>query len=256
MNFRNADDSNVISLYTEFSSTDPHGYEGLRRYWPSVTFSKEIINGMPWVSYSSTEGAGYYLYRENEQVAIEGIVTGYPRKPLSQGELAAMRQIVSTFQFTPESSRGDFRIAAVKLGTRYGSLRVSQVITRDAANGNRQKYWSNPAGELDFSGSVILSGYIENRQTMNSGPAWTLAGIKPADCAKLPQVAYPVDCSHLTDLEISLTNSDSIQQQLEKRTPSDDELTVEIDDLVEVYYGSGVPSLSAKLVRIYGPKGK
>jgi len=255
LSFRGAADSNVISLSTEFSSTDPRGYEGLRKYWPSISFSKEIINGMPWVNYSSADGTGYFLYRENQQVEIAGVVSGYPRKPLSLDELAALRQIVSTFRLTPESSRGDFRIAAVKLGKQYGSLRVSKVITRATANGNRRRYWSNPAGEVDFSGSISLTGYIDNRQSMNSGPAWTLAVIKPADCAKLPQVAYPVDCGPLTELGILLTNSDFIQQQFENRTPPDDELTVEIDDFVEIFYGSR-PSMSAKLVRIEARKGE
>jgi hypothetical protein len=254
LDFRNDDDSNVISLHTEFSSTDPKDYDGLRKYWPSVSFSKENINGMPWVKYSATEGTGYYLYREYQEVAIEGVVEGNPRKPLSPAELTAMRQIVSTFQFTPESSRVDFRIAAVNVGAQYRNLRVSRVITRATANGDHQKYWSNPAGEVDFSGAMTLSGYIDNRQTMNSGPAWTLSGIEPGDCAKLPQIAYPVDCSQLTNLQISLTNAEFIQQQFAKRTSSDDELTVEIDDLAEVYYGSGLPSLSAKLVRIEDPK--
>jgi hypothetical protein len=254
LGFRNAGDSNVIALYAEFSSTDPKGYEELRKYWPSVSFSKEIINGIPWVRYSAPGGAGYYFYRNYEEIAIEGVVEGNPRKPLSAAELAAMREIVDSLTFTSKESRMDFRIAAVKVGAKYGSVRVSRVVTRAMANGNRQKYWTNPAGEVDFSGTITLSGYIDNEQTMNSGPAWTLGRIEAGDCAKLPQIAYPISCSQLTNLQIFLTNADFIQQQFAKRTSEDEELTVVIDDLAEVFYGSGPPSFSAKLVKILDSK--
>jgi len=52
LSFRNSDDSNVIALHSEFSSADPRSYLELRKHLPSLSISREVINGVSWVSYS------------------------------------------------------------------------------------------------------------------------------------------------------------------------------------------------------------
>jgi hypothetical protein len=162
--------------------------------------------------------------------------------------------MVTTFTFAPLSSRIDSKIAALKVGTRLGDLRIRRVITRQQAAGNRRSYYYDPAGEVRFTGSVTLtSAVINNEQTMNSPPHYVLGQIGADDCEKLPHLGRTVDCTKLSypDVVISLNNADSVAKQLKARPHrDDDELTIVLTDLAEVFYGRSSTQFRAKLVRI------
>jgi len=243
LTFHNPDDSNELALGIALASKDPGRFPG----------ETEIINGMNWVKFSFPRGggAGYAIYHNYEEASIEGTVQGTPAKPLSSGELQAMRQMVATFAFAPLSSRMDSKIAALKIGQKFGSVHVGHVVTRAMANGNRKKYWTNPLGEVDFAGPLTLTAHISDQRSMNSGPQWVIGAVDTIDCSKLPQIAYPIDCKKLPYLQIRLNNPDFVARQMKENAyPDDVPLTIVVDHLIEVYYpGGGFPSFSANLVK-------
>jgi hypothetical protein len=73
---------------------------------------------------------------------------------------------------------------------------------------------------------------------MNSGLHYVISQMGTEDCEKLPQIGYTVDCRKL-------------RQRLHC---DDDELTIVVTDLSEVFYGRDLPRFSAKLVKIVWDK--
>jgi hypothetical protein len=141
----------------------------------NVVVEKRAFNQLDWVNYTDTRSgsASYCTYWKHEQVCIFGADTSREHR-LSENLMRTMREIESTFVFTDISGRLDNRIAAVKVGQRFGNLRVRRVITSETTGRIPKEFEDyEPYGEIDFSGYIRLTGYLENRHTMNSGPYWS-----------------------------------------------------------------------------------
>jgi hypothetical protein len=248
--FRDPPSPTMIALNLVFSSDDPKTYlQTLAHLHGSM--SSEEINGASWITYRTSSGSvGYYTYRDYEAVDIEG-VPSVVTKVVSKAEVQAIRKMASHFAFSDPSTRMDSKIAMLKIGDRFGKLTVSRVVTRAAANGNRKEYWENPLGEVDFSGTLTLTGTLENNQTMNSGPDYAVSAFSPGTYSELPQVGYSFDFSGDDFFQIHLTNVEKIEETLGKHRLSDSGVTILVNELKEVFYpGGGAPSVTAELVKI------
>jgi len=248
LEFRNLGGDDFITIYVSVASANPKPYLKLGKNMP-VSVKKQTFNHLNWVNYSYSGGARYCAYRNYELLCIEGTAVGAPGKQLSRVVLATMQEIESTLIFTDVSFRMDSKIAALKIGDRFGSLSVGRVVTRSMADGNRKKYWENPFGEVDFNGSLTLTGYIENNQSMNSGPDWVI-GPDSESCASLPQVGHLIDFDKCQGIEIHFNNEDFVNQQV-NRYRDGKQFTVVVSNLSEIYYpAGGPPYVRADLVRI------
>jgi hypothetical protein len=248
LEFRNLGGNDFVTIQVSVASVDPKPYLKLGKNVP-VSVKKQVFNHLKWVNYSYLGGATYCAYRNHELLCMEGVAVGAPGKQLSSVVLGAMQEIESTLIFTDVSFRMDSRIAALKIGDRFGGLRVGRVVTRSMADGNRKKYWENPFGEVDFNGSLTLTGYIENNQSMNSGPDWVISP-DPESCALLPQVGHPIDFAEYQGFEIHFNNEDFVEQQV-SRYRDGKQLTIVVNNLSEIYYpAGGLPYIRADLVRI------
>ena len=124
-------------------------------------------------------------------------------------------------------------------------------MTRDAANGNRQEYRENPLGEVDFDGTLTLSGTLENNQTMNSGPDYAVSEFDSGSYSELPQIGYPFDFSGDDYFQIHLRNEEKVKDILQKHKPRDEHVTILVNELKEVFYpGGGAPWVTARWRRI------
>lgn len=133
----------------------------------------QVFNQLTWMNYSAPSSATYCTFWKGEQVCIYGGAIP-AHGPLSDGVVKAMREIESTFVFSL-SDRMDSKIALVKVGDRFGSLRVKRVVTREMAERNPRGSYAGfhvSYGEIDFTGSVTMVGGFEDLRTMNSGPNW------------------------------------------------------------------------------------
>jgi len=252
--FRDPPSPTMIALNLVFSSKDPKTYaEVLRSLHGS--FDREEMNGAKWIVYRTSSGAiGYYIYRDHIAIDIEGVPSVVTKK-VSDNELRAIRGMASTLEFTTPSERMDYRIAALKAGDQFGKLTVQKVITRAAADGNRRKYWENPLGEVDFAGTLKLTGVLDNNQTMNSGPDYVISAFDSASYSQLPQIGHSFDFAQDDSFQIHLTNEDYVAYAIRERplshTATDSPITIAVDHLNEVFYpGGGAPFVTAKLLRI------
>lgn len=255
--FRDPPSPTMIVLNLVFSSEDPKTYlEVLRSLHGS--FDREELNGVRWIVYRTSSGAiGYYTYRDHIAIDIEGVPSVVTKK-LSDDELRAIRGMASTLEFTKLSKRMDHRIAALKAGDQFGKLTVQKVITRATANGNRRKYWENPLGEVDFAGTLTLTGVLDNNQTMNSGPDYVISAFDSASYSQLPQIGHSFDFAQDDSFQIHLTNGDYVADAIGKRPPSNtatgSPTTIVVEHLNEVFYpGGGAPLVTAKLLRVEEP---
>lgn len=100
--------------------------------------------------------------------------------------------------------------------------------------------------EIDFKGTLTITGDPLNSQTKQSGPQWAIYADVPS-AKKLPEVAYPYG---LNRGQVALTNEAFSGQQLQVHFQQADTVTVVIEDLREYFPGGHVPpTFSAKLVR-------
>jgi len=257
LEFRDPPSPTMIALNLVLSSEDPKTYlEVLRNLHGS--FHREELNRVRWIVYrTSSDSIGYYIYRDHIAIDIEGIPIGATKK-VSDEELRAIRTMASTLEFTRLSERMDYKIAALKVGDRFGKLTVQKVITRAAADGNRRKYWQNPLGEVDFAGAVKLTGVLGNNQTMNSGPYYVISTFDSPSYSRLPQIGHSFDFSQDHSFQVHLTNEDFVARTIRK-LPSSDlatglPLTIAVDHLNEVFYpGGGAPDMTARLLRVEEP---
>jgi hypothetical protein len=252
--FRDPPSPTMIALNLVLSSEDPKTYvEVLRSLHGS--FDREKLNGVTWIVYRTSSGAiGYYIYHDHMAIDIEGVPSVATNK-ISDDELRAIREMASTLQFTKLSERMDYRISALKVGDRFGKLTVQKVITRAAANRNRRNYWANPLGEVDFAGTVRLTGVLDNNQTMNSGPDYVISAFDSASYSQVPQIGHPFDFAQDDSFQIHLTNADYVADAIGKRpnngAATDSPVTIVVDHLNEVFYpGGGAPLVTANLLRV------
>jgi hypothetical protein len=248
--FRDPPSPTMIALYLVFSSDDPKTYlQTLAHLHGSM--SVQEINGITWITYRTSSGAvGYYIYRDYEAVDIEG-VPSVVTKTVSEAEVQAIRKMASHFAFSDPSTRMDAKIAMLKVGDRFGKLTVSRVVTRAKANGNRKEYRENPLGEVDFRGTLTLTGTLENNQTMNSGPDYAISAFDSGSYSELPQVGYSFDFSGDDYFQIHLRNEDKVEDTLQKHKPRDEQVTILVNELKEVFYpGGGAPWVTAELLKI------
>jgi hypothetical protein len=76
-----------------------------------------------------------------------------------------MHEIESTFVFSDAADRLDAKIAAVKIGDRFGKLRVRRVVTMKMEDRDLRRSYSVSYGEIHFDGYLRLVGTMENTGT-------------------------------------------------------------------------------------------
>jgi len=168
VNFFHADES--ISMEVTLPALYQEPFQARGR---GVSVDTRIFNQLKWMSYSAPGWATDCTFWKREQVCIQGGAVP-SHGPLSDEIVKAMREIESTFVFSI-SDRMDSKIAKVKVGDRFGNLRVSRVVTREMAERNPRRSYAGSHvsyGEIDFIGSVSMKGGLEDFRTMNSGPDW------------------------------------------------------------------------------------
>jgi hypothetical protein len=178
LNIRPCND--LINVEVSLSAVDPKPDPHLGN---DVTVETQVVNNLKWVHYSSLDGAQYCANWSHEQVCFK-LSTWVKEKPLSSAIIEAMQVIESTFVFSLPD-RMDSRIATAKMGDKIGSLRVRRVITREMAELNPKKYGDGYYGRIDFTGTLTLTGSMEDFRTMNSGPDWEFS-CDGASCTRLP----------------------------------------------------------------------
>ena len=218
---------------------------------PIFTFDKDasvetqIFNQLKWTNYSTPAGAEFCTWKSHEQVCIEGIDTSVAHR-VSNNLLRAMREIESTFVFTDITSRLDSRIAAVKVGDRFGNLRAKRVVTMEMEDRNQKKYYLGSYGEIYFTGSLKLVGGMENMGTMNSGPRWEFSPDSKNGGSPLP---FDLGTDLLDSIEFN--NNYSIDKRLSKLPPSpygtavEAELTIVVKNIVVIFH----PARGGSIIR-------
>jgi len=181
------DDITQLAVMTAYDTTDPALYED-----PVLTpanIESHTINGLQWISWthSGERGIGYYVYRNNEGIALT--MFRYSRAgTISDADVKALDQIVSTFEFDDMASRLDKQIARLKVGQRFGKLMVARVLPPEGPSHGPGRSGRGMLGEVEFRGQLTLHGGPVD----DSGPVrghWDgLLGIGAADAEQLPQI--------------------------------------------------------------------
>jgi hypothetical protein len=152
-----------LEIFLQASYSDP--FEGQQE---KVTFRNDAIHEMIWRSYVTPRDVISCTFHAQQRVCIEARVYPPADAPLSEAIQYAVREIEETFRFRP-SDRLDAKIAAAKVGQRFGPLTISRVVTREMEDKMKMSY-AEGYGELSFSGAITLAGTMDDIGTGLSGP--------------------------------------------------------------------------------------
>jgi hypothetical protein len=152
----------------------------------NLTIETDVLNGLQWTQYRTAAEARYCSMKSGEEVCIFAS-DGSRRQRLSDAAVDAMKVIEESFAYTDPAKRMDAKIAAIRVGTRIGSLKVRNVATLEKMKRNPKRYPFDGFGEIDFDGELVLRGAVEDIGTMNSRGQYRLS----PDAAGGPQL--PMD---------------------------------------------------------------
>lgn len=136
----------------------------------AVTIETRELKGLDWRHYRTQSDARFCTFAHDEQVCIFAADTS-PKHMLPEAAVEAMRTIEGSFIFTDPQNRMDTKIAAMKVGDKVGYLTIRRVVTRAMARRDPKMYLAGryeSFGEVDFAGTLKLTGSIEDIGTMNS----------------------------------------------------------------------------------------
>lgn len=214
-----------------------------------VSVEKQSFNQLDWFNYEDARNssAEYCTYWKHEQVCISGGDTSGEHR-LSSNLIRTMHEMESTLVFAGVSDRLDSKIAAVKVGERFGSLTVRRVLTmgmKDRSTNSDEGYY----GKIYFTGTLTLVGEIDNVGTMNSGSHWVFL----PDSEKGPPIPFDLGKDLLDRLEFN--NGSFVNDQMSRIPQSpqgpavEPEITIVVRNVAAIFYPQGGEShVSADLV--------
>jgi hypothetical protein len=225
----------VISLPDAFESPIPD-------YNKDAFVGKIVFNQLEWVNVvdQGLERATYCTYWKHEQVCIRGNSDSSPRR-LSYNLMRTMHEIESTLVFTDAANRLDAKIAAVKVGDRFGKLRVRRVVTMEMEDRDPRRSYSGSYGEIHFDGYLRLVGSMENTGTRLSS-RWEFSQDDEGSSQTRVELRLPFDPGRDPLDHIEFNNAYPIGERLAKFPPSPDGPAVEqrvsiiLRNIVAIFY--------------------
>jgi hypothetical protein len=183
------------------------GPDGPDRWPEKQSIDTQTFNQIKWVIYSTAGWMKSCTYSNHEQVCILGGAAP-TAGPLSNGVVASIHEMMSTFVFRP-SDRLDARIAAIRVGQHFGALTVSRVIPMETASGKLPSYTYGTYGEVDFIGAITLDGDYEDMGTAGAR-VWEFSG-KFDDPSQ-----WPLDFGREVLSQVEFRNSSLMDRQRRK----------------------------------------
>jgi hypothetical protein len=239
-----------VSLPSVFQSPVP-GYK------QDAFVGKMVLNQLEWLNVvdQGLERATYCTYWKHEQVCIRGNTESRPRR-LSYNLMRTMHEIESTLVFTDAADRLDAKIAAVKIGDRFGKLRVRRVVTMEMEDRDPgRRYYSGSYGEIHFDGNLRLVGSMEDAGTRRSSH-WVFSQDDEEGSQTKVELQLPFDPGGDPLDRIEFNNAYPIGERLAKFPPSPDgpageqRVSIVLRNIVVIFYPASDmgPLVTADLV--------
>jgi len=193
----------------------------------NVSIGTKTLNGLMWEHYRTKGSARLCTFSNGEQVCLFAADTS-PKHELPEAAVAAMKTIEASFAFTDLARRMDAKIASLRAGDKVGALTVGRVVTREMAHRHPAEYRVGryeAFGEVDFTGTLVLTGSIDDIGTMNSRGQFRIT----LDSDDGPQL--PFDLDDQLGPGIEFTCARSVEKEIEAAAYSNGELRMTVKDV-------------------------